>query len=272
MMWKKAVIAATIVFAVVLAVISVNPSKVQRTEFSESAHYRLTETKEIPFVRSFEMSGFGITGAWEGPGYAQVWLVENRDRYLVFDTRLLMETIELSAYGTAFDAVCIETCELPGVKPTELFVLISGPGILSIDMLHYAVPLTPSGLAVKRVQAKEMPDHSMLVLVLLLLVAVLCSHTVSHFCTNPLTKRVLVFVFLGSFLILGGMFGITVAAPTTAIAATAKKTASVLAALAFLVVFVLIAIEMLVASRSRPPGLPNVWKELEEAEEGWEKK
>ncbi|MCI0550758.1 MAG: hypothetical protein L0287_07375, partial [Anaerolineae bacterium] len=245
MMWKKAVIGATIVIAVILSIIAVKPSQVQRTEFVEEAHYRLTETKEIPFLRTFEMSGFGISGSWEGPGHAQVWLVENRDRYLVFDTRTLLETVELSAYGSSFEGACIESCDMPGVNPTALFVFISGPGMLSIDAFHYAVPLNPSGLAVKTIQQSEAPDHSMLVLVMLLVVAVIGSHTVGHFFKNPVTKKVLVFVFLGAFLVLGGVFGVSVAAPTTAIAVTAKKAASICAAVAFIALFIMIAIEML---------------------------
>lgn len=273
MMWKKAVIGATIVIAVILSIIAVNPSQVQRTEFVEDAHYRLSETKEISFVRSFALSGFGISGSWEGPGYAQVWLVtEGPERWLVFDTRTLMETVELSAFGASFDGACIESCDMPNVLPTQLFVYISGPGMISIDSFHYAVPLNPSGLAIKTIQQADTPDHSMLVLILLLVVAVIGSHTMGHFCRNPITKKVLVFVFLGAFLVLGGVFGVSVVAPTAAIAMTAKKAASISAAVSFLILFALIGIEMLQFNKEQSKQPPTVWKDLEEAEESWEKK
>ncbi len=271
MMWKKAVLITTIVIGIVLGVISVKPAQV--TEFTEEAHYRFSETKEIPFLRSFPLSGFGISGSWEGPGYAQVWLVtEGPERWLVFDTGVLMETVELSAFGASFDSACIESCDLPGVIPKQLFVYISGPGMLSIDALHFSVPLNPSGLAIKTIQQSSAPDHSMLVLVLLLVVAVVGSHTVGHFCNNPTTKKILVMVFLGAFLILGGVFGVSVAAPTAAIAVTAKKAASICAAGVFIILFALLAFEMLQMNKDPAKPSVSVWKELEEAEEEWEQK
>jgi hypothetical protein len=273
MTWKKTVIGATIVIAIILSVIAVKPSQVQRTEFSEEAHYRLSETKEIPFLRTFALRGFGISGSWEGPGYAQVWLVtEGPERWLVFDTRVMLEAVELSGFGSSFEGVCDESCDMPNVLPKQLFVYISGPGMLSIDALHYAVPLNPSGLAVKTVQQSDSPDHSMLVLVLLLVIAVVGSHTVSHYCSSPITKKVLVFVFLGAFLVLGGVFGVSIAAPTAAVAITAKKAASVSAAVSFLVLFLLIAAEMMHIGKQPVQQTSGVWKDLEDAEEEWERK
>lgn len=273
MMWKKAVIGATIVIAVILSIIAVNPSQVQRTEFSEEAHYRLSETKEISFLKSFALNGFGVSGSWEGPGYAQVWLVtKGPERWLVFDTRAMLETVELSAFGAGFDGVCVDSCDMPGVLPEQLFFYISGPGMLSIDSFHYAVPLNPSGLAIKTIQQADAPDHSMLVLILLLVLAVIGSHTVGHFCGNPVTKKVLILVFLGAFLVLGGVFGVSVAAPTAAIAVTAKKAASVCAAVSFLILFTLIGVEMLQAEKESSQRSPSVWNDLEDAEEEWQKK
>lgn len=273
MMWKKLVIVATIVIAIVLGIISVKPASTQITEFTEKANYRITQTKELPFLKPFSLNGFGISGAWEGPGYSQVWLIGDDDkRYLVFDTRVLPSTLELSAFGESFEGVCIETCRLSDVLPKQLLVLISGPGVLSIDTLHFSVPLNPSGLAVNKIQQTDMPDHSMLVLVLLLTVAVIGSHTCGHFCRNPVTKKVLVFVFLGAFLVLGGVFGVAVAAPTTAIAVTAKKAASICAAVTFMILFVLLAVEMMQVNKDPAQPSPSVWNELEEAEETWERK
>ncbi len=273
MMWKKAVIVATIVIAIVLGIISVKPASTQANDLIEETHYRITTTKELPFLKPFSLNGFGISGAWEGPGYAKVWLVtDDERRYLVFDTHVLPGTLEFSGFGEPFEGVCIDTCILPDIMPRRLYVLISGPGILSIDALHFAVPLNPSGLAIQKIKQSDAPDHSMFVLVMLLAVAVIGSHTCGHFCNNPVTKKVLVIVFLGAFLVLGGVFGIAVAAPTTAIAVTAKKAASICAAAAFLILFILLAVEMMQVNKDPVQLSPSVWSELEEAEETWERK
>jgi hypothetical protein len=272
-MWKKAVIIATIVIAIVLGIISVKPAGTQSNELIEKTNYRIAMTKELPFLKPFPLNGFGISGAWEGPGYAEVWLVaDDEKRYLVFDTHVLPTTLELSAFGERFEGVCIDTCRLPDIMPRRLFVLISGPGILSIDALHFAAPLNPSGLAIQKIKQSDAPDHSMLVLVMLLAVAVIGAHTCGHFCSNPVAKKVLIFVFLGAFLVLGGVFGVAIAAPTTAIAVTAKKAASVCAAAAFIILFILLAVEMMQVNKDPVQASPSVWSELENAEETWERK
>ena len=68
-----------------------------------------------------------------------------------------------------------------------------------------------------------------------------------------------------------GVFGVSVASPTAAVAVATKKAASVLAALAVIVLFTIFGAEMLTSKKPDSPR-PDVWKELEEVEEEWEKK
>ncbi len=253
MSWKKAVLLLTAVLAIILGIISVRPSQVPVAEFRESADLRLASSAEIPFHRSIFLSGFALSGSWEGPGYAQVWLLGEDKKYLVMDTRDLPEVLELSAFGTSFDSACIETCSIPPLQPKSLFAIVSGPGVLSIDSYHFTVPLSPSGLALcpncKKVQQSQTPNHILLLAVLLLVIAVVGSHSLSHCCRNVLSKRFLVVLFLAGFVALGGLFGVSVAAPSAAVVITAQKTISVFAALALLVLFLIGAVEMLVSHK-----------------------
>jgi len=272
MMWKKAVLVATVVIAVTIGILSVKPAQVQVTEFTENAHVRTSESMEIPFTKKFSITGFGVSGSWEGPGFAQVWLFSGKRQYLVMDTRVLPKMIELSAFGTSFDASCIDSCSLSPLEPTKLFIIVSGPGMLSIDHYHFVVPMEPTGLAIGKVKQSDTPDHSLLLVVLLLAVSVFGAHLCSHWCKSSIAKKALIGVFLGGFLILGGMFGVTVAAPTAAFAVTAKKAASVFAALAILILFIMMALELLISNKDSGQSKPDVWKDLEEAEEQLERK
>ncbi len=276
MMWKKVVLAATVLIAVIFTIISVNPSGVQVIEFSEKASIRTTETMTVPFLKDISLTGFSVSGSWEGSGYAEVWLVGEGRKYLVMDTLDLPKTIELSSFGTSFENVCIDSCKMPVLKPETLVLVVSGPGVLSIDSLHFVAPATATGLSLcpncKRVTQSENPDHSLLAVVFLLVLAVFGSHLVGHICTGDRTKRILMGAFLVGFISLGILFGVSVAAPTTAIAVTTKKAASVFAAFGMLLLVAAIAVEVLVKNKEEVISKPDVWKDLEAAEEEWEKK
>lgn len=275
MIWKKIVLALTIVIAVVLGVMSVRPASVPVSEFNEVANVHLAESSNIPFSRPFSISGLAVSGSWEGPGFAELWFVgENDERYLVLDTRKLLSSLEFSSFGTRFESVCFETCNFAPVKPKNLFAIVSGPGFLSVDSYHFAVPFNPSGLAVcpncKTARQLQLPDHSSLVLILMLVLAVIGSHALSHICKDSKTKRVLSILFISGFVALGGVFGVSVAAPTSAFAVVTKQAASIFSALGVIVLFVIAGIEMLVSHQDKPETVkPTVWKELEEAEESW---
>lgn len=276
MNWKHVVLVVALIFALVIGLNSVQPGFVQVTEFTESANIKLGDSAFIPFSRDFEISGLALSGYWEGPGYAQVFLSDGETRLLVFDTRNLLGTIEFESFGSRFNAACMETCSFSPLKPKELVALVHGPGFLTIDSYHYSVPLSPSGLAscpnCKKVRQPVLPNHSLLVLIILLLGSVFGSHTLSHVCGSPHTKRLLLIVFLVGFLSLAGIFGSSVAAPTSAFAVGTKHAASIVAAFGVIILFVIAGIEMIVRKKEVPSDPDTrIWSELEEAEEKWEK-
>ncbi len=274
-MWKKAVLVLTIVIAVILGIMTVRPSGVQVSEFREKAHVRLSGSDQIPFYHPFLMKGLSLSGSWEGPGFAQVLLLaENEQKFLVMDTRTLPEVLEFSAFGTQFEGQCLETCSMTPVLPERLVVLISGPGFLSIDEYHFVVPLGPSGLAPCpncRVVQVDSSNHFTLLMILLLVISVVGAHALGHIAQNPRAKKILIMIFIGGFVALTSVFGVSVAAPTAAVAVVTKQAASILAALAVIVMFAIFGAEML-ASKKSDGQRSDVWKELEEVEEEWEKK
>ncbi len=266
MIWKKVVLVLTFVLAIILVIITVNPASVPVTELRESVNLRLSSSAEIPFSKPFALNGLALSGAWEGSGFAEVWLVGEGRKYLVLDTGNLPKVLEFADFGTRFEAACVDSCDFPPLKPEGLFVLVSGPGLLSIDEFHLAVPISPSGLALcpncKRIKASGTPNHLMLLIVLLSVIAVVGSHSLGHFCKNLLVKRILILLFLGGFVILGSMFGVSMAAPSAAIAVSTQKVASVFAAFGVVTLFFIGAVEMLAYHKQNPN--PDVQKKFEE--------
>ena len=273
-MWKKVILLLTIVIAVILGIMNVYPSKVGVSEFSEKAQVRLSASDQVPFYRPFMIKGLALSGSWEGPGFAQVWLISGEKKFLVMDTRNLPEVLELADFGSKFEKVCMQTCNIEPVTPEKLFVLISGPGFLTIDQYHFAIPLSPSGLAscpnCKKVPALDTPNHATLLMILLLVIAVIGAHALDHMTQNPRAKKLLIVLFVVSFITLTSVFGVSVAAPTAPFAVATKKAASFLAAIGVIVLFAILAVEMRAPKPAAPK--PNVWKDLEEAEEEWKKK
>ena len=271
MKWKKVVLVLTLVFGIVLGVNALRSSSIAVSEFREDAHVSFASSAEIPFFRSFLLTGLSISGSWEGPGYAQVWLASGNNQYLVIDTKSLTDTVEFSGFGTRFYAACTETCSIPPVQPEKLLVLISGPGVLSIDSYHFSVPMPPSGLVVNKIQSIDTPNHSLLVIVLMLVVSVFGAHVLSHISTHPVAKRIVILVFIFAFISITAVFGVSMAAPTSAFAMATKGAASIGAALAVILLFAVVVMEFLVSQRPAQEK-PDVWRELEEAEEKWMKK
>jgi len=246
MSWKKAVILVAIAITVIMGIMTVRPAQII-TEFRESTDIRLAESSEIPFIKDFSIKGLAISGSWEGSGYAEVWMIANDKKYLVMDTRKLPKVLEFST-GTRFEAACIDTCVLPPMRPERLYAMISGPGFLIIDQYHFAVQLSPSGMAAckncRQVKQPRTLDHSMLLLTVLLLVAVVGSHSLGHRCRKKYTKHLLIIIFIGMFITLAAVFGVSLTSPTSALIVTAKRAASISAAIGFLTLFSLISVEM----------------------------
>jgi len=265
MIWKKAVIIATIGIAIILASSALWPAPGE--EIRQDTHLQLSAPSEIPFLDSFAVNGLAISGEWRGSGFAQVWLVGEGREYLVLDTRN-----SPSAYR--FERACIDTCSIPSLQPESVLVAVTG-GTLSIDTYHYDVPEAPAGLAVckncKRIRQARIPDHSLLLIVLTLVIAVIGAHSLSHCCQNPRRKKMLIVVFIGGFVALTAVFGASLAAPTAAFAVTTKKSASVFAAFALISLFAIIMMELRISHKKYEPPQSDVWKEIEEAEESWKK-
>lgn len=271
-MWKRAVLFIAVVLAVVLGAMAFPDSYV--TFLDKSVSLTVASSSSLPHPE-FAINGLALSGRWEGPGFAEVFVMVNGQRFLVMDTRQMPSVVELADFGTPFEVACIETCAMPTSRIDSMFVVLHGPGVLSISKYHYRVPSSPAGLVFcpncKTAKEPVTPDHSLLLPVILLLLAVVGSHVAGHVCKKGSAKRVALWIFLGSFVVLGGVFGLSVVAPTAAFAVTAKMTASVLAALGVVGLLGVVAFEVL--SVHNKEGIlekeHDVWRELEEAEDAW---
>ncbi|VVB81703.1 Uncharacterised protein [uncultured archaeon] len=269
MTWKKAVLVLSVVIALILTLIAVHPADV--SELREHTDVRLSQSAKIPFHHAFSLTGFALSGSWEGSGSAKVWLVGGEKRYLVLDTKAVTSTLEFSSFGTRFESACDETCSIPPLQAEYLLIVLSGPGFLTIDSYHMAIPLEPTGFLSypKTVFDLPTPNHALFLLALLLLISVIGSHALGHYCRNLVTKRIVLMVFLGAFIALGSVFGVTLLTPTSAFSIVTKQVVSVFAAFVLVVLVVLTAFEILVHRQPGPK--QDVWKDLEDAEEKWEK-
>ena len=272
MIWKKAVLVLTFIFALILGIVSVYPSGV--AELQEPANLRLSASAKVPFKHSFPLKGLAVSGTWEGSGRALVWVVGEGKRYLVLDTDSIPDVLEFSFFGSRFENACVDSCSMPALKAETLMVYVSGPGFLTIDSYNMAVPLDATGLALcpncQRINQTPAPDHFLLSLVLLLVIAVAGSHVLGHYVESVKKKRVLLLIFLSGFLLLGGVFGLALAAPNSNVVLFAKQTASIISAVFMIVLFGIIGVEIL--AHKQDLSKTDVWKDLEEAEEKWETK
>ncbi|MBW2969661.1 hypothetical protein KY319_00905 [Candidatus Woesearchaeota archaeon] len=272
MSWKKVVLALTVIIALIFVIISVRPTNF--IELHEKADVRVSSTAKIPYSPPYAVKGFSITGSWEGSGSALVYIVGEGQRYLVLDTLVMPAVLEFSGFGTPFESVCMESCSVPPFKPEYVIVYLSGPGFLTINSYNVAVPLDASGLVscenCKKISQTPSPNHFPILLVLVLVVAILGSHVLGHYCQGAVRKRITLMIFLGSFLVLGSAFGLALAAPTANVIVVAKQSASIFSALCILALFGVISFEIF--SHKESFSKPDVWKELEEAEERWEAK
>lgn len=212
-----------------------------------------------------DLKSLKISGSFVGSGSAQVWLVTDTDQYLAIDTRLL---------STKFENICAETCDLSSVNSNYLSVYIED-GVLSLNEYKIKASSNPSGLAscpgCKKVKNNNLPDHYILLLTLLLAIGIFGSHSLHHCCKNSLSKKVLIGLFIGGFIMIMAVFGISLTAPAGA-AFIAKRAASVFAAIALMTIFVIAGFELNQIGKKSGPINPNVWAELEEAEEEWQGK
>jgi len=237
MNWKKAIISLTLILAVIIGVMTTRP-ETSTPEFSEDANIHLSSSAKILFDSEFALNRLALSGSWEGSGYAQVWLDGDKKDYLVIDTRV---------FGTSFNSACMETCRIPALNPSSLFVHINGPGSLAINNYNFAVPFDPSGMVpcpnCKTIRQSNTPDHFVLLLVLALVITVIGAHSLNHWCRSRTSKRLLIILFLGGFITLGVVFGLAFTS-SAALAAVAKKAVSIFAAMGVITVFIIGAAEL----------------------------
>ncbi|MBI4146427.1 hypothetical protein HY489_03760 [Candidatus Woesearchaeota archaeon] len=151
-------------------------------------------------------------------------------------------------------------------------VAIAATFIMAILLvsLSFKTPEQATGLAncpgCKVISEPPEPNHSLFLLALALVVAIVGAHTISHCCTHSLTKKILTGIFALSFIVLTGIFGLSMASPNSATTVIARQSASIFAAIGILGLFHLAAFEMgrFYEARKTYP--------KEEAEDEWEKR
>jgi len=257
MIWKKIVLAASCIMAVILSLIAFT----HNNEVREYVDVHLTHSQDLPFDHPYPINGMSLSGSWKGNGYAQAWLLADDKQYLILDTG--------KATTSSFREACAESCRTQPVNPKRIHIEIFGDGELFIDEYQLNTASDALGLALcptcKKVTQEQAPDHSLFLLVLLLLLAIIGAHVMSHCCSKPLVKLAITAIYIVSFLLLTTVFGVSVAAPTTQIAQVAKETASIFSALGVIILFALTAVEL---------GLLDGWTNTHpiDPEDEWEKK
>ncbi len=257
MNWKKPFLFASVAAVVFLVF------------FSSGGHLKLEERVGAKFSRSSvvplnvqSINGFSLSGSWTGPGIARVWISGEKKNYLVSEI-----------LPGAFESVCVDSCSFPALKNPELLIVIPSNSLFYVDSVHISLPDEPSALAFcpNCKSVRNVPDHSILLLALVLLICIFGAHTMNHYCQNPSKKRLLSFVFIGGVVLMGVLFG-TAVSLSGAFAVVAKRSVSILSAFSIVLMMIIAGLE--IVSRSKPVNSSNadVWTELEKEEEKWEEK
>lgn len=258
MKFTKIIFASTIIMAIFLIAASLSN---QFGEVVEEPNLELSGSAVLPLTPR-KTDGFAVTGRWEGEGYAKIWFETNLAEALAFDTRELEKASFFKQ--NSFQEACMDSCNMPESTSSQLKVKIIGDGKLTLEKLHYATPQSPLGMALcpncKKVAQVDEPNHSLLVIVLLLALSFFGSHTLRQYCKSKKTKYAMLGLFVLSFIIFAGLFSVTVAAPTSAVAITARRTASIFSALGVLALFAIIATEITRKSKEPPEWEPDVWE------------
>ena len=262
---RKPILIAATLMVVIMGLLSFKPAD-QFTDVTERTNLRITQTMELPFNQPFTVSGLAVSGNWMGPGFAQIWLVGQGEKKLVLDTDNLEQP--------HFEMACDESCKVNPIVPEKILLVVT-EGQLSLYDVHYAVPFEPAGMALcpncRKVSQKGTPDHGVFMIVILLFISVVASQALTNSCTTQGRRRTVTGILVVSFLVLTTVFGVSVAAPTSELATTAKQGASIVAALGVLALFSIGIIEI---RKRDPPFDPQskIWNALEEAEDEWERK
>lgn len=262
---RKPILIAATLMVLAMGFLAFKPGE-QFTDITERTNMRFTQTTELPFSQPFTVSGLAVSGSWMGNGFAQAWLIGQGEKHLILDTDTLDQP--------QFTLACEDSCKINPLVPEKLLIVVTG-GQLAINDVNYAVPFEPAGMALcpncRKVSQKATPDHGVFMIVILLFISVIASQALTNTCSTSGRRKMVTGILVVSFLVLTTVFGVSVAAPTSELATTAKQGASVIAALGVLALF---SVGIMEIRKRDPPFDPQskIWNALEEAEDEWEKR
>ena len=263
---KNLVVVAAIVMT---ALLCINGARLAATTLYKPINRVVGESSIIPLNEKASLSKFAVSGRWNGPGTARVFLLDGKETRLVADTSKLAPNLN-SVY---LSDVCVETCEVSGVVPEAIAVQIIGKGNLAIDGYTFTTESNVAGLAscpeCKKVNAVQTPDHGIFLISILLLIGIIGSHRFTHHAVNSMKKKVMTGFFITGFMSLTALFIFSIFNPHGVVAVVTRYAASVFAAGGVLTLFVIGGFEI-VREKEGHEAEAAVWKELEHEEEEWE--
>ena len=236
---KTLIVVAAVIMAVLL---SINGARLSSTTIYKPINRIVAESSIVALQEHSTLSRFAISGQWEGPGSARVFLLDGKQSRLVADTSKLgnMNAVHLSE-------VCVETCDFSGVIPKAIAVQIKGKGSLAIEGYTFNTESNVAGLAscsdCKKIEAVQTPDHAIFLISVLLLITIIGSHRLNHHSTRPMKKRAMAGVFIAGFVSLTALFGFSIFHPDGSIAVLTRYAASIFAAGGVLTLFIMGAFE-----------------------------
>jgi hypothetical protein len=109
---------------------------------------------------------------------------------------------------------------------------------------------TPTGLSspcpnCRQVAEQSEPNHAYILPAILLLIAIVSAHTLSHLSAKITIKKCLTFATIAAVLLLAVVFGLSFASPTGASTMAVQRLSSIIAALGVIGIFLIGAYEII---------------------------
>jgi len=180
-----------------------------------------------------------ISGAWDGKGSAQVFLMGSNDARLILDTK------NLNSHN--FENHCENSCALDDFDASDVVVKSYGAGLYvkNIDIITKDIPMAwASCPGCKKVALAGVPNHNILAITVMILLLIVSSHIMRHVCKNNVCKRGSLGVFVSGAGVLLALFSVSFVSPEGAFGAFVQYTTSVLAAVGVIALFALGAVEL----------------------------
>lgn len=141
------------------------------------------------------------------------------------------------------------------VKKNVMLVLVCIAVLTALaNMLPQQLP--PTGMEVRTVSRTIEPQHAFLLPGVLLLIAIIGAHTLSHCCRHAYLRKYYIGGLVGSSILLAGVFALGVFS-TPEITAATQRISSILAAIGVLFVFAVGSFEFLWPGKDKK----HAWKE-----------